>query len=102
VKAPGRRGRSTRTPDRVPEAFTPASASPARFLPNIDDLVKHGGEITVGLIGPVPGAAASDGDQTLAMLVRRPRESLKALLTRLDAAIGKAGVEGEIVDEINP
>jgi len=62
-------------------------------------LVRSGGDITTGRIGPVRcGAAASDGDQQLAMLVRRPRESLEQqLLTRLDAAIGKAWDEEEYI-----
>lgn len=73
----------------------------ARFK-NVDALVRSGGDITIGRIGPVRcGAAASDGDQQLAMLVRRPRESLEQLLTRLDAAIGKAWDEEEYIDEIN-
>jgi hypothetical protein len=75
---------------------------PARFG-NIDALVKGGGDVTLGRIGPVRcGAAAAQGDQSLVMLVRRPRESLEALLERLDEAIGKAWHEGEYTDEINP
>ena len=69
---------------------------------NIDALVKGNGDITVGTLGPVRCAAvAADGDQQLAMLVRRPRESLEELLDRLDEAIGKAWDEDEYVDEIN-
>lgn len=69
---------------------------------NIDSLVKGNGDITIGRIGPVRCAAvAADGDQQLAMLVRRPKESLEELLTRLDAAIGKAWDEEEYIDEIN-
>ena len=69
---------------------------------NIDALVKGNGDITVGRIGPVRCAAvAADGDQQLAMLVRRPRESLEELLDRLDIAIGKAWDEEEYIDEIN-
>jgi len=73
---------------------------PTRFQ-NIDALVKSGGDITVGRIGPVPCAAtAADGSQSLAMLVRGPRESLEALLDRLDKAIGKAWDDEEYIDEI--
>ena len=69
---------------------------------NIDALVKGNGDITIGRIGPVRCAAvAGDGDQQLAMLVRRPRESLEELLDRLDTAIGKAWDEEEYIDEIN-
>ena len=69
---------------------------------NIDTLVKSGGEITIGRIGPVRcGATAADEDQALAMLVRRPEESLEELLNRLDRAIVNAWDEGEYIDEIN-
>jgi hypothetical protein len=74
---------------------------PTRYE-NIDFLVKHGGDVTIGRIGPVRGAAAADGDRSLAMLVRRPRESLEELLARLDAAIGKAWDDDVFIDEINP
>ena len=74
---------------------------PTRFE-NIDALVKGGGDITIGRVGPVPCAAtAADGSQSLAMLVRRPRESFDALLDRLDQAIGKVWEEEEYIDEIN-
>ncbi|MDF0676066.1 MAG: hypothetical protein P0120_17295 [Nitrospira sp.] len=74
---------------------------PTRFG-NIDALVKSGGDITIGRVGPVPCAAtAADESQSLAMLVRRPRESLDALMDRLDQAIGKAWDEEEYIDEIN-
>lgn len=73
----------------------------ARFQ-NIDALVKAGGEITIGKIGPVRcGATAADEDQSLAMLVRRPGKSLEELLDRLDGAIVNAWDEGEYIDEIN-
>jgi len=52
----------------------------ARFK-NIDALVKSGGEVTIGRIGPVRCAAtAADEDQSLAMLARRPGEFLEELL----------------------
>ncbi|HSA85939.1 MAG TPA: hypothetical protein VLE46_07140 [Nitrospira sp.] len=74
---------------------------PPRFK-NIDALVKAGGEVTIGRIGPVPCAAtAADEDQSLAMLMRRPGESLEKLLDRLDRAIVKAWDEEEYIDEIN-
>jgi hypothetical protein len=69
---------------------------------NIDALVKGNGDVTIGRIGPVRCAAvAGDGEQQLAMLVRRPREPLEELLDRLDTAIGKAWDEEEYIDEIN-
>ena len=75
--------------------------APTRFR-NIDSLLKGNGDVTIGRIGAARCAAtASDGDQPLAMLVRRPRESLEELLERLDAAIGKAWDDEEYTDEIN-
>lgn len=74
---------------------------PTRFK-NIDALVKAGGEVTIGRIGPVRCCAtAADEDQSLAMLARRPGESLEELLDRLDRAIVKAWDEEEYIDEIN-
>lgn len=70
--------------------------------PNIDTLVKSSGDVTIGRVGPIRCAAvASDGDQMLAALVRRPRESLEELLARLDAAIGDAWENDVFTDEIN-
>lgn len=45
-------------------------------------------------------AVATDGHNSLAMLVRRPGEILAQLLARLDQAIDKALTE-DIYDEIN-
>lgn len=74
---------------------------PSRFK-NIDALVNADGEVTIGKIGPVRcGATAADEDQSLAMLARRPGESLEELLERLDGAIVKAWDEEEYIDEIN-
>ena len=56
----------------------------------------------VGTIAPIKGAAvAHDGKKTLAMLRRRPHESLPALLIRLDTAVATALTSGSRVDEIN-
>jgi hypothetical protein len=74
---------------------------PTRFK-NIDALVKVGGEVTIGIIGPIRcGATAADEDQSFAMLVRRSGESLEELLDHLDRAIVKAWGEEEYIDEIN-
>ena len=71
-------------------------------MKNIDSLVKGNGDITIGRIGPIRCAAvAADGDQQLAALVRRPRESLQDLLARLDAAIERAWEDDVFLDEIN-
>lgn len=70
-------------------------------LKNIELLVDGNGEITIGQIGPVScGATASDEDQCLAMLARRPNESLLELLQRLDGAIGDFVERDVFVDEI--
>ena len=43
----------------------------------------------------------ADGNNALAMLVRREGESLNALLKRLDKAIGRAWDLDEFTDEVN-
>ena len=69
---------------------------------NIDFLVRGNGDVTIGRIGPIRCAAvAADGDQQIAALVRRPRESLEDFLARLDAAIEKAREDDVFTDEIN-
>ena len=69
---------------------------------NVDFIIRGNGDVTIGRVGPIRCAAvAADGDQMLAALVRRPRESLEDLLTRLDAALERAWEEQEFVDEIN-
>jgi len=78
------------------------SAGHPLHLPYIAELIKDG-EITVGVLRPIGCVAtASDGDSTLAMLVRRKDETLAQLLTRLDLAIAKALTEDIFTDEINP
>ena len=71
-------------------------------LPHIAELIKDG-EITVGVVRPVGRcvAIANDGENTLAMLVKRKGETLAQLLTRLDLAIAKAYNEEIFTDEIN-
>ena len=71
------------------------------YLPNIADLISYG-HITVGVLHPTGCVAiAHDGDHTLAMLLRRPDESLAQLLARLDQAIDKAIIDDTCTDEIN-
>jgi hypothetical protein len=68
----------------------------------IEWLVDGEGEITIGRVGRVRCAAvAADGHNALAMLVRRPGESLEDLLARLDEAIRRAVDEDTYTDEIN-
>jgi len=79
-----------------------ASPKAANALANIEFLIDGNGDITVGVVGPVRcGATAADEDQCLAMLVRRPGESLMDLLQRLDAAIANAYENNVYIDEIN-
>ena len=71
-------------------------------MKNIEALIADGGDITIGAIYPIECAAtAADNHNTVAMLVRRENETLKALIKRLDKAIGKFYDNDEIVDEIN-
>ena len=69
---------------------------------HIQTLIETGGQIMIGTIAPIPGAAvAHDGTKTLVMLKRRPGELIHELLARLDHAIGTAKSTGSRVDEIN-
>jgi hypothetical protein len=71
-------------------------------LPNIAALIDNGGQITIGALRPIACAAiANDDHDCLAMLQRKPRETLHQLLARLDAAIALAWDTGEFSDEIN-
>lgn len=68
----------------------------------IDGFVDGEGEITIGPIGSIRCAAiAADAHTALAMLVRRPEETLHDLLSRLDDAIRLAVEEETYTDEIN-
>ena len=70
-------------------------------LPNLEALMDEG-EITLGHLYPVGGTAvATDGYNCLAMLKRRPNESLTALLQRLDSAVALAVQKNIYTDEIN-
>jgi hypothetical protein len=69
---------------------------------HIQALIESGGQIMIGTVAPIRGAAvAHDGKKTLAMLQRRPRETIQELLARLDAAIAVAKSSGSRIDEIN-
>ena len=70
-------------------------------MKRIDELLEDGGDVSIGAIENHPCvAAASDGHNTVAMVVRRDGEALSALLRRLDRAIAKFLDDGEIVDEV--
>lgn len=71
-------------------------------MKNIEALIDDGGDISVGHLAPFKCvAAAADGSNCLAMLVRREGESLNALMKRLDKAIGLAWSQDLITDEVN-
>lgn len=72
-------------------------------LASIAALIDDGGQITIGRLYPIECAAiANDDHNCLAMLQRRPHESLRDLLVRLDTAIATAWNEEILIDEINP
>jgi hypothetical protein len=76
--------------------------TPNNALTHIAALMDSGGQIMLGTVKPLSGAAvAHDGKKTLAMLRRRPAEAVTDLLLRLDAAIATAKITGSRVDEIN-
>ena len=69
---------------------------------NIEALIDGEGDITIGSVASIPCVAtAADHYQCLAMLVRRPGESLQDLLQRLDSAIASAYEEENYIDEVN-
>ena len=71
-------------------------------LANIAALIDDGGQITIGALHPIKCAAvANDNHDCLAMLQRKPGETLQQLIERLDAAIEQARDSGEFTDEIN-
>jgi hypothetical protein len=65
-------------------------------------LARSGGQIMLGRVAPIDGAAVATDEQALfATLVRRDGESVNALLQRLDEAIGAALNQGVVINEIN-
>lgn len=79
------------------------AANACATLAHIDQLIEEGGKITVGQIYPIGcEAIASDSHNSLAMLRRRPGETVPQLLERLDAAIALAWNDDRFTDEINP
>jgi hypothetical protein len=99
-----RRKPNRRKPTRGLDQQVVHNTSPvvSAYLPNIAQLISYG-EITVGVLDPVGCVAvATDGHNSLAMLIRRPGETFAQLLARLDQAIDKALTEDIYTDEINP
>ena len=91
-------------PKRARRAAAPSRvAAPGEaLLANIAALIDDGGQITIGALRPIKCAAiANDDHDCLAMLQRKPQETLPQLLQRLDAAIEAAWASGTRVDEIN-
>ena len=71
-------------------------------LNNIAELIGNGGQISIDALPPIQCAAvANDEDSCLAMLRRKPGETLQQLFERLDAAIALAWTTGQFIDEIN-
>ena len=71
-------------------------------MKNIETLIDDGGSITVGALEPFECvASAADDDMCFAMLVRREGETLGALLTRLDTAVGLAWSDDVFTDEVS-
>jgi len=70
-------------------------------LQHLNEHLSCGGEISIGPLGIIDGAAASDEHNCYAMLARQDGESLAALLVRLDEAIRLAVEEEIFTDEIN-
>jgi hypothetical protein len=71
-------------------------------MKNIETLIDEGGSISIAALAPIGCvAAASDGSNCLAMLVRRDGESLGELMARFDKAIGLAWSADLFTDEVN-
>ena len=99
-----RRRRAARppTPGGIARGAAHAPTGPTGALAHIQAVIDGGGQIMVGTVAPIQGAAvAHDGRQTLVMLRRRPHEPIPALLARLAAAIAASKSTGSRVDEIN-
>ncbi len=82
----------------------PTGTAASLRLANIDELIESGGQISLGTVYPLRyvTAVANDEHNSLAMLQRKPGETLQQLLERLDAAIGLAWTSDRFTDEINP
>ena len=68
---------------------------------NIEALIEDGGDVSLGREDDYPFVAiATEGDDVVAMLVRKEGETLTALLRRLDRAVGKYFENGQVIDEV--
>ena len=71
-------------------------------LINLTDLIDAGGQITIGAIDRFDCVAvANDEHNSLAMLRRKPGESIDELLIRLNRAVDQAWNDDLFIDEIN-
>ena len=101
-----RRLRTHRTA-RARRVKRPPTSQPASTpWPNIEAFFEAGeGDIALGTFGYAPSvrytAVATDEDNMLVALVRRPGETLHQLLDRLERALGPAIEDQVFVDEIN-
>ncbi len=87
----------------APSRVTVPAAAELALLPNIAALLAEGGHITLGALHPIKCVAVANDDcNCLAMLQRRPGETLQQLLERLDASIHLAWTKDQFTDEINP
>jgi len=94
--------RSRKPTPRATRRLTRAPATDASFLPTLEQFVADDGQISIGTVGPISCAAiANDEHNMLAALIRRPDETLKQLLERLDRAVQLAWEHDIFTDEIN-
>ena len=70
--------------------------------PHLEDLITHGGQVTIGKIHPIECAAiAGNGKKMLAALQRRNGERLAELLQRLEQAVKEAQSSTRVTNEIH-
>ena len=94
-----KRPRRGASPSRV---AAPDVAAGTAELAYIAMLIDEGGQISLGALHPIPCVAiANDDHGSLAMLRRRPGESIPQLLRRLNDSIALAVEADEMIDEIN-
>lgn len=83
-------------------AAAPVASKPVSPHAHIEGVLRNGGQIMIGTVQPIEGAAiAHDGKKTLVMLRLKPDEPLAAVMARLELAVAKAQTTGKRVDEIN-
>jgi hypothetical protein len=83
-------------------AASPPPDKPDSRHAHIEAIIHGGGQIMIGTIQPIRGAAiAHDGTKTLVMLRVKRAEPLDDLLARLDQAIATARATGQRVDDVN-